>query len=166
MDTTQHIASALHGCPLLCKILGLHGLACLAASSRRLRGTSCSIIQLYPREWLQLAVKSAEGAQVQWVLKAAPAAVAGGAEYLLCMPAVPLNIAKLLVEAGQRITSAQLIAATNSMTAGVEVWVQAQQQLNVVSDISSVAAAICCRRASDVVFSWVSCSQATPSQPR
>jgi hypothetical protein len=42
---------------------------------------------------------------------------------------VPLNWALQLVAAGVRFSYAQLLAAANSMLAGVEVWVQAQQKL-------------------------------------
>jgi hypothetical protein len=160
MNSTQHIASALHGCPSLSIVLGLHGLACLAMSSKTLQQASHSVIRMNAREWLQPATKSADAAQVQSVLTAAPAAVEAGTEHLPCMPGVPLNIAKILVTAGLRISHAQLTAAANSMAAGVEVWVEAQQQLGVDSDIPSIAAAICCRRASDMVYSWVSCLQA------
>jgi hypothetical protein len=98
---------------------------------------------LQPQEWIQLALKSAQRAQLQWVVKAAPAAVAGASERLVGMPAVPLEMAQVLVAAGVRISYAQLIAAANSMVAGVEVWVQAQQQLGVDSDMPSVAKEIC-----------------------
>jgi hypothetical protein len=59
-------------------------------------------------------------------------------------PYVPLEYAKELVSAGVRISYAQLLAAANSMVAGVEVWVQAQQQLNIQTDIPALAAKICC----------------------
>jgi hypothetical protein len=158
----QHIDSALHGCPLLCTELGLRGLACLAASSSSLRDACNLIIRLKPQEWIQLAMKSAQGAQLQWVLKAAPAAVAGAAERLVRMPAVPLDMAEVLVAAGLRISYAQLIAAANNMVAGVEVWVQAQQQLGVDSDIPSMANEICNPILYDVhvTRNWVSCKQA------
>jgi hypothetical protein len=42
------------------------------------------------------------------------------------------------------ITYVQLLAAAHSMVAGVEMWVQAQQQLDVHTDIPALAAAICC----------------------
>jgi hypothetical protein len=48
------------------------------------------------------------------------------------------------VKAGVRITYAQLLAASRSMVAGVEVWVQAQQQLGVQTDIPEWAVAVCC----------------------
>jgi hypothetical protein len=53
-----------------------------------------------------------------------------------------------------RVSYAQLLDAANSMVAGVEVWVQAQQQGQVESDIPEVAAAICCERSWEK--SWVS----------
>jgi hypothetical protein len=66
---------------------------------------------------------------------------------------VPLNSAKALVAAGVRVTYAQLLAAANSMVAGVEVWVQAQDQLGVPADIPQSAVSICCSEL------WVSCFQ-------
>jgi hypothetical protein len=65
------------------------------------------------------------------------------------MPAVPVDMAMILVAAGVRTSYAQLIAAANNMVAGVEVWVQAQQQLEVDSDIPAVAQAICNSRSYD-----------------
>jgi hypothetical protein len=65
-------------------------------------------------------------------------------ERLLSLPDVTLQFAEQLVAAGMRITYAQLQDAANSMVAGVEVWVQAQQALGINSDISAVAVAICC----------------------
>jgi hypothetical protein len=41
-----------------------------------------------------------------------------------------------------RVSYAQLLAAANSMVAGVEVWVQAQQQLGIQTDIPAAAVAI------------------------
>jgi hypothetical protein len=43
------------------------------------------------------------------------------------LPHVHLQQAKQLVAAGVRIPFAQLLGAANSMVAGEEVWVQAQQ---------------------------------------
>jgi hypothetical protein len=42
------------------------------------------------------------------------------------------------------IPYAQLLSAASSMVAGVEVWVEAQQQLGLASDIPAAAVAICC----------------------
>jgi hypothetical protein len=89
------------------------------------------------------------------------------------MPAVQLDMAKVLVAghgkyAGMRISYAQLVAAASSMTAGVEVWVQAQQQLGVDSDIPSVAEDICSSSStSHPHYAWVSCNwhHAYPSAP-
>jgi hypothetical protein len=74
----------------------------------------------------------------------APDAAADVTDRLLNLPAVPLDMAKRLISAGLRITYVQLLAAANSMVAGVEVWVQAQQQLGVQTDIPAAAVAICC----------------------
>jgi hypothetical protein len=78
------------------------------------------------------------------------------------MPAVPLDMARMLVAAGERISYAQLIAAANSVVAGVEVWVQAQQQLGVDSDTPSVVEEICNSSPYDVNLNRnsVSCKQA------
>jgi hypothetical protein len=81
-----------------------------------------------------------------WLLGLAPAAVAAAAslgQRLFSIPDVPRDIAKQLVSAGVRITYAQLLAAANAMVAGVEVWVQAQQQLSIHTDIPAAATAIC-----------------------
>jgi hypothetical protein len=84
------------------------------------------------------------------------AAEARVAESLLCIPKVPHQAAVQLVSAGVRITYAQLLTAANSMVAGVEVWVQVQQQLGAKTDIPPTAVAICC--CDCTVFNhWVSC---------
>jgi hypothetical protein len=70
---------------------------------------------------------------------------------------VPQGLAKQLVAAGMRISYAQLLAAAHSRVAGVEVWVQAQQQLGVQSDIPAVAMGICCNE------DWVSMSKRSSS---
>ncbi|KAF6251406.1 hypothetical protein COO60DRAFT_1560445 [Scenedesmus sp. NREL 46B-D3] len=49
-----------------------------------------------------------------------------------------------LLSAGMRITYAGLLKAAGDMVAGVEVWVQAQQQLGIQSDIPALAVAVCC----------------------
>uniref|UniRef100_A0A383W486 Uncharacterized protein n=1 Tax=Tetradesmus obliquus TaxID=3088 RepID=A0A383W486_TETOB len=74
----------------------------------------------------------------------APAIVEDVASLVLNLPAVPHAVAEQLVAAGVRISYAQLLAAADSMVAGVEVWVQAQQQLGVESDIPAAAVAACC----------------------
>jgi hypothetical protein len=90
---------------------------------------------------------------VAWLLRASPAvaAAAGAAECLLTIPAVPLHIAKMLVAVGVRISYAQLLAAAHSMVAGVEVWVQAQQQLDVQTDMPQAALHICGESYDDTV---------------
>jgi hypothetical protein len=67
-----------------------------------------------------------------------------------------MKFAKQLVAAGMRITLAQLLDAANSMVAGVEVWVRAQQALGITTDIPAPAVAICCGNNN----AWVSSSQA------
>jgi hypothetical protein len=90
-----------------------------------------------------------------WVLQAAPAA-AYTAEVLVRAPSVPLSIAKQVVSAGARVTFTALLAAASSMVAGVEVWVQAQQELGIRTDIPSAAEAICCSSIRDIYINWVS----------
>jgi hypothetical protein len=90
------------------------------------------------------------------LLRTAPATAAAVTERLLSLPDVAMKFAKQLVAAGMRIKSAKLLAAANSMVAGVEVWVQAQQALGVNTDIPAVAVAICCGNTN----AWVSSSQA------
>jgi hypothetical protein len=82
---------------------------------------------------------------VTWLLKVAPTAAkaAGVLESLVQLPSVPLGWAVDLVSAGVRISYAQLLDAVNSMVKGVEVWVQAQQQLGVGTDIPLAAVTIC-----------------------
>jgi hypothetical protein len=80
---------------------------------------------------------------VTWLLHQAPAAAtaAGVAAGVVMLAGVPLNWAVQQVAAGVRITLAQLLTAATSMVEGVEVWVQAQ--LNVQHNISPPAVAIC-----------------------
>jgi hypothetical protein len=80
------------------------------------------------------------------LLRTAAASAADITERLLNLPEMPcLVCVKPLVSAGVRITHAQLLAAADSMVAGAELWVQAQQQLGVETDIPPAAVAICCR---------------------
>jgi hypothetical protein len=78
------------------------------------------------------------------LLRTTPATQAAVTKQLLELPAVPLDCATQLVAAGLRITFAQLLAAVDSMVAGVEVWVQAQHHLGIPSNIPPVAVAMCC----------------------
>jgi hypothetical protein len=90
---------------------------------------------------------------IVWLLHQAPIRAPDISARLFALPAVPSRFAEELVAAGVRIMYAQLLAAADSIVAGVEVWVQAQQQLRVKSDIPAIAAAICCRKR------WVSSCQ-------
>jgi hypothetical protein len=65
-------------------------------------------------------------------------------QWLVHLPHVRLQHAQQLVAAGVRMPYAQLLSAASHMVAGVEVWVQAQQQLGVASNIPAAAVAICC----------------------
>jgi hypothetical protein len=86
---------------------------------------------------------------VAWLLHVTPQAATAttAAEQLLRLPGVPLGVAKQFVEAGMRISFAQLQAAANSMVSGVEVWMAAQQQLGVVTDIPTAVVEFCCGKA-------------------
>jgi hypothetical protein len=132
--------------------LGLQGLACLAACSNSLR-KGC--LTCFKREALALtarAITTAEGKQqsqqlqaVVWLLHQVPAAATAFlSDLLIRLRYVPLQSAKALVAAGVRITYAQLLAAAYSMVPGVGVWVQAQHDLGVQTDIPCAAVEICC----------------------
>jgi hypothetical protein len=149
--------------------LGLKGLACIAACSREHR----CFVQEYARSCcpglLHVELKAALNGDTQpeqympavvWlalVARTTPKAAAVVAEKMLSMPSVPLSWAAQLVSAGMRISYAQLLSAVNRGVAGVEVWVQAQEQQGVVTDIPAPAVAICCGR------DWVSCETAIPN---
>jgi hypothetical protein len=154
------LSSALHSCPMLCTHLGLKALACLAPSSRSLRDTCYSLVRLDSKRWLQRAIDEAEEPQhwqsAVWVLQVAPSAVAAAAQQLVCRPAVPLDIAKKLVATGVRIAYSQLLAAAQSMVEGVEVWVQAQQQLGINTDVPAAAIAACNGATRQMYLTWVS----------
>jgi hypothetical protein len=64
------------------------------------------------------------------------------AEHVVRYPAVAEWQAVQFCGTGVRISYAQLLDAANSMVAGVEVWVQAQRQLEIETDISAAAVAI------------------------
>jgi hypothetical protein len=93
-----------------------------------------------------MALQEQHRQAVVWLLLAVPAVAAAAttADLLSHVPTVPIAWALQLVETGVHITYAQLLAAARNMVAGVEVWVQAQQQLGVQTDIPEVAVAVCC----------------------
>jgi hypothetical protein len=149
-------ADMLHECPVLCEQLGLDGLARLTTCSKALKKTVETVIVRDSLGLLDSALNTArQNEQKQqhkqaaaWLaavlLRKAPALALDVSERLLHLPSVPLATAKQLVAAGVRITYAQLLAAAHGMVAGVEVWVQAQQRLDVHTDIPAVAVSICC----------------------
>jgi hypothetical protein len=180
-DATAVLVDVL---PYLGGVLGLHGLACLGSSSRRMRH---ECIEFITQNAVMLATEALPAASaedsleavaeaaaavplpstgataaakhlqpISWLLGVAPSfaasafAAADVLQRLAHLPHVPLQQAQQLVAAGVRIPYAQLLSAASSMVAGVEVWVQAQQQLGVASDIPAAAVAICCRE------DWVS----------
>jgi hypothetical protein len=77
-------------------------------------------------------------------LRKAPALAVDVIERLLHLPSVPLDTAKQLVAAGVRISYAQLLEAARTKVAGVEVWVQAQHDLGILTDIPDPALLVCC----------------------
>jgi hypothetical protein len=95
---------------------------------------------------------------VSWLLRAAPVEAASDAAVscVLSMPAVPEQAAVQLVTAGLRVSYAQLLSAADRMVKGVEVWVLAQQQLGVQTDILEDAVDIC-RGNLSVFTRWVRC---------
>jgi hypothetical protein len=161
--------------PYCCTQLGPIGLACLAATSKQIRTACTTIMQLDARRLLLSALDAAGAAvgpaasigsapaassaaykgmqSVAWLLVAVPSAITAAdiAERLVYTPAVPLACAVQLVAAGLRVSCKQLLAAADSMVPGVEVWLQAQEQLGVQNDIPAAAIAICCGS------NWVSC---------
>jgi hypothetical protein len=147
------ISNALHSCPALCSAIGLQGLACLATGSIRLNTDIADLVCSPARKFLQAAIDTARAdgqhkhhEAVAWVaallLHSAPAADV--TRQLHELPAVPLDCAMQMVAAGLRISHAQLLAAADSMVEGVEVWVQAQEELHIQTDVPAAAVAFCC----------------------
>jgi hypothetical protein len=162
--------------PFFITQLDLQGLACLAACSRDLHTICLEHVQRHASSFFEAAWEALQAApdtpgcwpeaqkehnshhvlqeqhrqSLVWLLLTAPAvaAVTPIADLLLRIPSVSTGWALQLVAAGVRITYAQLLAAARSMVAGVEVWVQAQQQLGVQTDIPDGAVAVCCEQVS------------------
>jgi hypothetical protein len=168
------IIDVLHACPAICARLGPQNLACLALCSSSLRA-ACEAAAV--RDALQLlkpAIMASNRRQLHehhqqaavWLARllqrtaAAATAAAAVARQLICLPSVGLSWAVQLVAAGVRIWYAQLLDAASSSLAGVEVWVQAQQQLGVQTDIPAVAVTVCCGD------EWVSGSWAVSDELR
>jgi hypothetical protein len=203
MNLDAPIASAGAACsvldvlPYLGKELGLQGLACLASSSRQLRGQCISFVRGNAHGLLLDALPAVRADQelaaaaarqpptngaaaaarrclqpVLWITKILLPRAAGSVlaaadvlQRLVHIPHVPLQQAQQLVAAGVRLSYAQLLTAASSMVAGVEVWVQALEQvefrngrgtwaqrLPTLAGIPPAAVAICCSHARD----WVS----------
>jgi hypothetical protein len=154
-----------------CKLqLGVQGLACLAASNKHLQDTCVAAARADADSLLMNALDAANAFKssekdtassqrlvqqqlqaVAWLLRHSPTAAAGVAEHAVRIPALQLCWVKELAAAGVIVSHSQLLAAADSMVAGVEVWVQAQRQLGVQTDIAPWAVAICCGDP------WVSC---------
>jgi hypothetical protein len=148
------LSRALHSCPALRTRIGLKGLACLSTCNKTLSRHVTDLLCADSLGYLDSALDIARSTKQQqhqqalaWLaallMRSAPATTAAVAERLLSLPNVALGFAEQLVAAGMRITYAQLLAAADSMVAGVEVWVQAQQALGIKTDIPAVAVAIC-----------------------
>jgi hypothetical protein len=160
-DGSQLVLGVLTCCT---RQLGLQGLACSAACSTELRD-ACRIsarldaVCLLQKE-LDTLLESASAHHIppgtglhavsllvqslkQTDTPEAANAAAGAADTLMTIPRVPFQHAMKLVEAGMRVSYAQLLSAADSMVAGVEVWVLAQQQLGIETDIPQVAYGAC-----------------------
>jgi hypothetical protein len=154
-NNQEGLVHAMRSCPALCTELGQQGLACLATCSKCCRDAAIEAVCEEKRGLLASALDTAHSTglgvhyeAVAWLavqlLRQEPGTAAGVKEQLLKLPNVPRSLAKQLVSAGMRINYTQLLAAASSMVEGVEVWVQAQQQLSAKSDTPKVAVAICC----------------------
>jgi hypothetical protein len=153
-NISEHLDTALDAVPQLSKELDLQGLACLEACSKRLQSSVHTIVVREGLRLLDSALDEARHKEQQrkhavcWfaavLLRNAPDTAAHIATRLLPTPKVLLEAAKRVVSAGMRVTYAQLLAAADDMVAGVEVWVQAQQQLGVNGDVPAAAIALCC----------------------
>jgi hypothetical protein len=153
----ETVGDFMNACPRLCTQLGLQGLACMGASSKGLalncqaaaRSNAVSLLQpiveaARRRQYLEQHKQAAAWLVALLQQAGNSTTVAAAAQQLLSIPSVPLDWALQMVAAGVRISYEQLLAAANNMLAGVEVWVQAQQQLGVQTDVPAAAVAICC----------------------
>jgi hypothetical protein len=155
----ERLVGVLHSSPVLCTTLGLRSLARLATCSKNIRTTIHTVLARENLGLLDYAIDTARCSEQQqqvhqntqaaaWLagvlLRKVPAITAQVNERLPILPLVPLTTAKQLVAAGVRITYAQLLGAARTMVAGVEVWVHAQQQLGITTDIPALAVLICC----------------------
>lgn len=174
MHASDEITDAINTFELLSSCssdLGAAGLARVAASSKQLRDTCIIIARRDVQSLLQPALQQATASAVDveqekhmqavlWLLQAAPTAVAAASvsEQLVRLPDVPHRWALQLVTAGVRIMYPPLLAAACSMVPGMEVWVQAQQQLGVQTDMPATAVAVCCGEiATGALVSIVGC---------
>jgi hypothetical protein len=142
--------------------LGLRSLACLAASSRGLKSSCLAIIKSDAARLWHLDMDTAQAAAINkcpdavnlstcmlrqagaWLLRTLPTAAAAGiAERIIRLPAVPLHVARQLVAGGVRFNHEQLLAAARDMAPGVDVWVQAHQQLGMTTDIPAAWFSVC-----------------------
>jgi hypothetical protein len=140
--------------------LGVKGLACLAATTRDYRSTCHAHARLNCVWLIDQELNQAQGRRAQqeralvWLASVArndPNAERDVAEQLLSLKLVSPNLAAELIRAGVRVTYAQLLAAAKRGVTGVEVWVQALQQVGGTTDMPAIAVAICCDG------DWVSC---------
>jgi hypothetical protein len=152
--------------------LGLQELACLATTSRWLKDSILQALRAGSRQQLLRTLKETAATAavaavdpaphrslqhephvviraVHWLMQMAPdkAAEALAAEdvsaRMVWIPAVKYRDAEHLLRAGVRIRYEPLLDAAKNMVPGVEVWVRAQRQLGIQTDIPAAAVAIC-----------------------
>jgi hypothetical protein len=151
--------------------LDLQGLACVSTTRKRFKELSYDVLRMDATKALLRTLPAAAATAaavdpapqrrvqhqlnvvkraVQWLMRLAPdkAAAALAAEAvsarMVCIPAVQYSDAEQLLRAGVCIRYKQLLDAAGSMVPGVGVWVRAQQQLGIQTDIPAAAVAICC----------------------
>lgn len=161
--------------PLCSRQLGVQGLACIASCSTQAKLVSIKLgradatdVVLGTLEAAKADAAAATEARssckqaevvacwqpVQNLLQTVPAAMnaAGAANSILWCPSIPLQHALQWVNSGVRIHYAELLDAASCAVPGVQVWVKAQHQLGIHTDIPEAARAVCLGKV------WVRCS--------
>jgi hypothetical protein len=171
MDAGSEEPLVLQVLPFCSRQMGLQGLACLAACSKKAKLTSDEIkskdalivlLGTLDATKAEAAAESAAGAiqrsfdkqltrlaawwkPVQKHVQTVPTALtlAGVSDRMLWLPPVSLKQAKQLISGGVRIRYAELLTAASCMVPGLAMWVQAQQQLGIQTDIPKAAVEVC-----------------------
>jgi hypothetical protein len=172
MESVPPRLEAVQWLPLCINQLGLQGLACLASCSKQLQRDCCVLLDTDATAALIGALQAAGTAGaaaashvgstaeehenavnsaingLSWLLKIVQKEqhselLAIASEHVVRYPAVAEWQAQQFCGIGVRIHHTQLLAAANSMVLGMEVWVKVQRQLDIKTDISAAAAAIC-----------------------